>query len=682
MRRTPRDSWWVSAAVGLALMTPVTAPADEEDPVVLRPPLEERVQVTRGWRYHSGDDPAWADPAFDDGEWPRISSLFPDPEHMPHDWSGIGWFRRRVVLAPGMPATAVALRVEQAGASEVFLDGQPVTRFGTVASTREAERPLYPSHFVGVSLEPGVTHLIAVRYSNVSDNLLFGSFRGFAVNLRSVDAASAAAQRWLVQVTVVPMAIGGAFAAVALLHLVLFLFMPRGLENLVFAVFAATTAVGLALETTYHLTPDLLGAMRVYRPMASVSVAMVLAGLAAIHVAFGRRPGALTWVIAAAGLALAAWVWTWSTVQPLTVPRLFFLAGAVEILRVAVGAAVRREPEAWVIAVGFVPLATLIVVEQTFYLLGREFPFTTGYWVAMLMVLLAFSLFLSRRAARTSHELAARLDEVRRLSERSIEQERRAARDEAERRLLEVESARRARELEEARRLQLSMLPRNPPSIEGLDVAFRMVTATEVGGDYVDARTDADGAALLAVGDATSHGVHAGMVVAVAKSLFLGGSPGDQPLEVLHRVGAGLAAMHDRRASMTLAVLRFAPGRVLLASAGMPPLLVLRRGSTTVEEVLLPGVPLGTLAQAEYRQREVAIQPGDTLLVMTDGLVEATDADGEVFGYERAAEVFASLGGRSADEVVEGMLRAIRSFLAGRPHQDDITVVAAVALGL
>jgi serine phosphatase RsbU (regulator of sigma subunit) len=208
-----------------------------------------------------------------------------------------------------------------------------------------------------------------------------------------------------------------------------------------------------------------------------------------------------------------------------------------------------------------------------------------------------------------------------------------------------------------------------------------MVTATEVGGDYVDVRTDGRGGAQLAVGDATSHGLHAGMVVAVAKSLFLGGSATDQPLEVLRRVGAGLTEMHDRRASMTLAVLRFTPGGVHVASAGMPPVLVLRHNTSSVEEVLLPGVPLGTLAHAEHQQREIHVGPGDTLLVMTDGLPEATNPDGEVFGYERAAEVFASLGGRPASEVVDGMLKAVSSHLAGRSPQDDVTVVAAVARG-
>jgi serine phosphatase RsbU (regulator of sigma subunit) len=205
-----------------------------------------------------------------------------------------------------------------------------------------------------------------------------------------------------------------------------------------------------------------------------------------------------------------------------------------------------------------------------------------------------------------------------------------------------------------------------------------MVTATEVGGDYVDLRT-ADGAPpLLAVGDATSHGLQAGMVVAVAKSLFQGGDPADGPLAALARVGGGLQAMHERHASMAMVVIQVAPGLLRVASAGMPPVLVLRRGSMQVDEILLPGVPLGTLVDATYRLQEVAVAPGDAVLVATDGLAEATAVDGEPFGYSRVTAELRDLSGRPAGEVVDGMLFAVTSFLGGRSPQDDITLVAMV----
>lgn len=89
---------------------------------------------------------------------------------------------------------------------------------------------------------------------------------------------------------------------------------------------------------------------------------------------------------------------------------------------------------------------------------------------------------------------------------KAIAQKRQAREREVERRRLEVENERRTQELEEARRLQLSMLPRHPPRVPGLDIAFRMLTATEVGGDYYDFRVGGD-AALLPPTDSSSFSI-------------------------------------------------------------------------------------------------------------------------------------------------------------------------------
>ncbi|MFZ5786188.1 MAG: PP2C family protein-serine/threonine phosphatase, partial [Acidobacteriota bacterium] len=356
----------------------------------------------------------------------------------------------------------------------------------------------------------------------------------------------------------------------------------------------------------------------------------------------------------------------------------FVLLGFLEMLRVAVAAAARREPEAWIVAAGFAPIALVLAAQQVLALANAGSMPQTAVLACMLLLFAALSVYLSRRSARTARELEARLGEVRALSVRAIEQERRAAREEAERRLVEERHERRTRELEEARRIQLAMLPPEAPAVAGFDLAFRMVTATEVGGDYVDVRADGGGGSLLAVGDATSHGLQAGMVVAVAKSLFQAAAPEGGPGAVLRRVGAGLEALRERRASMALAVLHLAPGGLRFASAGMPPLLV-ARGGRPVEEMLLPGVPLGTLPGVEYAEAEQALAPGDTVLAVSDGLVEAAAPGAEAFGYERAAAALRVLAGRTAREVADGMLAAVTAHLGGAAPPDDVTVVALVA---
>jgi sigma-B regulation protein RsbU (phosphoserine phosphatase) len=274
--------------------------------------------------------------------------------------------------------------------------------------------------------------------------------------------------------------------------------------------------------------------------------------------------------------------------------------------------------------------------------------------------------------------LEKRLVEVEELSQRAVQQERRAVHEETERRILEAEHERRTEELEAARRLQLAMLPQTAPEVPGVDLAFRMVTATEVGGDYVDFRIGDGGRILVAVGDATSHGLQAGMVVAVAKSLFHGTSLAATPGDVLSHVGAGLQSLRERYASMAMAVVAIEDGRLEVASAGMPPVLIRRGGSGEVEEILLPGVPLGTLADEDYPVREVPIGSGDVVLMMSDGLIEEVDASGDAFGYGRVASHVASCDVSSAEATVNGLFESATAFVGSSQPHDDVTILAMI----
>ncbi len=668
------------AVLAVLAALPAAAQLGLPDPLVLEGALDERVWIADGWRYHPGDDLAWAAPGFDDSTWPVVESLMRDPEAMPGGWPGIGWFRRRIVLGKGMPPTALGLRAEHYGASEIYLDGRPVARFGTAAATADAERPVYPNDFVGVAVEPGRVHVLAVRYSNAKGNVYGGWAHGFQINIRSVESAGRSYHRWTMMITGWQIGFGGAFASLALLHLLLFAFRPRGRENLAVAAYTGLFATELVITIPLRLTTDVAGRLALFKPAYTVMVLTVLVGLGVEHLLLRRRPSVFAWLVGVGGLLMAGWVWTWAEFRsPSPYGTAFMIAAFGEMLRVALAAVLRRVPDAWIVAVGFVPIAAVAVFHGVWDLIGMERMIDIPAPVALLPIALAFSVFLSRRTARTSRQLEVKLAEVGELSAKAIEQERRVAEQEAERRLLEAESRRRSEELEVARRLQVAMLPRTLPEIDGFDLAFRMVTATEVGGDYVDVCSPGSNGTLLAVGDATSHGLHAGMVVGVAKSLFQSAAPDDDPVRVLRRVGGGLDTMHERHASMAMAVLRLRRRRLTVSSAGMPPVLILRRAGRTVEEVLLPGVPLGTLPAATYQQREVDLEDGDVVLVMTDGLVEAVDEQGRMFGYDRTAAELAKLAGRSAAEVVGAMFDAVTGHLGGVTPPDDVTVVALVA---
>ncbi len=650
------------------------------DPLVLSGNFEERLQLVNGWRYHPGDDPEWADPAFDDSSWPVASSrLRVGDDPPPGGWSGIGWFRRRLQLADGMPPTALAIRIEQLGASEIYLDGHLVNSVGTVSSDPKHERPVYPNDFAGIALEPGRTHVLAVRFSNSRDNLYVGAFRGFGLNLRSVESAAASYHRWSRTVLTIPMAFAGAFAALAVLHLLLFVFHRSSREHIFFSLFATALVGDFALQAAQLLETDLITRLRFFKLNLGVSVAYVVIGLVLVNMVFRRRPEWTTWILTAGGVVMVATVSTWDAFRSTAPLQIYFVLAFLEMLRVSVRALFQRVADAWMVAAAFTVLAMTALLETTSRIVGRPFPLQAVIMDAStVMVVLAFSVFISRRAARTAEELEVRLVEVEELSQRAVEQERRAVREETERRILEAEHERRSEELEAARRLQLAMLPRTATEIPGLDLAYRMLTATEVGGDYVDVRIVDGGRTLVVAGDATSHGLQAGMVVAVAKSLFHGTSSTASPGEVLSQVGAGLQSLRERYASMAMVVVAVEEGRLQVASAGMPPVLVRRGGSGEVEEVLLPGVPLGTLADADYPVRQVPIGSGDVVLMMSDGLIEEVDASGNAFGYGRVASYLKSCDVSSAEVIVDGLLDSATAYVGSSPPHDDVTILAMI----
>jgi serine phosphatase RsbU (regulator of sigma subunit) len=254
-----------------------------------------------------------------------------------------------------------------------------------------------------------------------------------------------------------------------------------------------------------------------------------------------------------------------------------------------------------------------------------------------------------------------------------LEQERIGKEREIERRLLAVENDRKSRELEEARRFQLSLLPRRLPERAGLELAVAMSTATEVGGDYYDFREPADGSLLVAIGDATGHGAAAGTMVTVVKSLFMAARTDEAPAAFLRRATGLVHGMGLSRMAMALAVARLAGTRLTISSAGMPPALHFSARRGTAEEIELTGMPLGTRAEFDYAERVVDLEPGDAVLLLSDGFPELPDATGELYGYERARALFAASAGRPATEIVAALERAAADWIGGGAYPDDVT---------
>jgi serine phosphatase RsbU (regulator of sigma subunit) len=246
---------------------------------------------------------------------------------------------------------------------------------------------------------------------------------------------------------------------------------------------------------------------------------------------------------------------------------------------------------------------------------------------------------------------------------------------EAEARALKVENERKAHELEQARKLQLSMLPTRLPESPRYAVAARMRTATEVGGDYYDFFQGEDGSLIVAMGDATGHGTRAGILVAVMKTLFAGTTAGEDLQALFRGFNRTLHAIGRDQIYMALGLLRLRGREVHAISAAVPPLFVWRSASREVEILTLRGMFLGTEFEIPYEEMAFTLDPGDQVLLLSDGYLEQLRETHERFDEERSASTFLEVAGQPPEEVVDHLFRRLDQWRGAAPQDDDVTVV-------
>ncbi len=243
------------------------------------------------------------------------------------------------------------------------------------------------------------------------------------------------------------------------------------------------------------------------------------------------------------------------------------------------------------------------------------------------------------------------------------------------------ENARKTRELEEAREVQLSMLPDSLPELPFVDVAVAMKTATEVGGDYYDFHVAEGGALTVAVGDASGHGMKAGILVASIKALFSDKTGRIGVAEFLRACSRVVRRMELGELYMTMMLVRITADRLVACGAGMPPIYIYRADTQEVEELVTKGLPLGWADCATYEEVDANLGPGDCVLLMTDGFVELFNEREEMLDYPRAKELFAEAAANSPSAVIEHLMDAGARWRGRRTQDDDITFVVLKTRG-
>ena len=347
---------------------------------------------------------------------------------------------------------------------------------------------------------------------------------------------------------------------------------------------------------------------------------------------------------------------------------LWIFAYMTEAMRIMTGAIHRKQHGAWIISTGFVLLFVLSLYDMAldFKLFQPILNLTNGYQFGLAFLIISASVFLASDMARMNRTI--------------LEKERQNKEAEIKRRLLEEADTRKSRELQEARNLQLAMLPKCLSELAGLEICFDMKTATEVGGDYYDYLLDTDASGLIVtIGDATGHGMKAGIMVSIIKSLFV-----TQILKMdfpafFNMCSQTIRKMRLGNLYMTMLLVKIKDKKLTASAAGMPPVLIYRAATGKMDELELKGAPLGAPLGAvnsfPYQTAETELSAGDAILLMSDGLPELFNEKNEMLDYPLISSVFQESAHKKPAEISQQLFAVANQWRGSRLPDDDITIV-------
>jgi stage II sporulation SpoE-like protein len=610
---------------------------------------QDRIPITvlnGPWRFHAGDNPSFASPAFDDSSWSLLSADKGWSQQGYSGYGGVAWYR----LAVTLPANhgPLALYIPNVDVScQVFANGRLIGQKGSLPPRPhwiEQSRLLFP---IPDDLASSTRLLIAIRvwqpakFARYLDGGLNPAPRiGDARDIAHLRALGGYELYWESSYLVLELF---ANSIGALASFIMFALRRKEREYLWFGIYLSIwTFYGLAAIATifrpisfylFRETILLLVALGFYTGVEFYT-SMCRQGRGWLYRA------AVFFVLAVLCLSQLSFVlpqysfsipyaWAYSGVWTCVAAMVYraWRAGSKDGRLLMLPAAIATFPsvlQAVVVTSPFAHQAWALAIEHFFnHAIRWPFPYDFGSLIGDFSNLLVLFVVINRFARS-------------RRDEESLESE-----------------------FEAARAVQQVLIPDEVPTIPGFQIQAVYQPASQVGGDFFQIVATKTGAALVVIGDVSGKGMPAAMTVSLLVGTFRTlAHYTESPAEILRAMNQRMLSRSDGGFTTSL-VLRAEPdGSVIAANAGhLAPYIAGRE---------LPidfGLPLGLSADARYIESRFHLNPGDQLTLLTDGVLEARNAQRELFGFERTAAI--------STEPVQNIARAASTF----GQQDDITVV-------
>ena len=616
------------------------------------------VSLDGNWRFHPGDNPRWSDPAFDDSSWPLLRSDKPWSEQGYPGMSGFAWYRFTVTFPASHPSLSLNLTPIMTS-SEVFVNGHlsasvghmPPNIFPTASWDYQTVSLLPPSS-AGNENTPTVIHVaIRVWHSNIWASYLGGgpAFGGNLFGdseLVKVEQLHHEGRRRLLFVDLFSYSIVASIICIPIFGL--YLFRPKEREYLWFAILLAANALDAVLTVckevyafpaipVFDLLDGTLNACAQAALLLFLSKVLkirrgviwkLVFSLAILSSPFGALywPG---WLSVPAGAMLQV---------------LLLLPSSFWMLAVLLFGTVRRDINARLLLIPVFLVQGLYAVDNVIIALNQFGLPVKARLIKTTIVIAPYSIHPAL-LAEFLFVLAMLGFLIRRFTIARRREER-------------WEGA-----LEAARQVQDLLLPEAIPQVQGFTIDCVYRPADVVGGDFFQILPTGDGSLLIVVGDVAGKGLPAAMMVSMIVGVVRAeaahtSDPAQLAASLNERMIGRSASELGSGFTTCLCAHLSSSGRLVLANAGhIPPY---RNGV----ELEMPGaLPLGMLANLTYDLVATQLKPGDRLTFVSDGVIEAQNKTGELFGFDRTQ----TLSVQSAKEIAE---------TANRFGQvDDITVV-------
>ncbi|GAB4268164.1 MAG: hypothetical protein Kow0029_03320 [Candidatus Rifleibacteriota bacterium] len=238
------------------------------------------------------------------------------------------------------------------------------------------------------------------------------------------------------------------------------------------------------------------------------------------------------------------------------------------------------------------------------------------------------------------------------------------------------------KELEYGRIVQTSLLPHEIYVPDGYDLACFRASATDLAGDYHDVLPLDDGKTAIILGDVTGHGISAALAMAMAKATvdYMGMAGNRFPGPLMDQLNSLFnRELKPRHKFMTLVTLVLDPatGILQIDNAGQSYPFYYDAEKKSAREIPIPSMPLGASKKRRSKPISVEMKSGDAIILYSDGIIECSSSNGEMFGYDRMKDTYIRLveSGKSSNEILTEMIRALDEFRKPGPYPDDVTLV-------